>query len=409
MSSTATPWARRIGVLGGAGGLALAAYTLTRVKPPFFDEVQYLTQARKLATATSLRTWLLENDTGPTGPWYALLHFALSGGTGALPVPWLRLVNLVLLVGVLFVIARCLRATDQEEWKTWLVMGVPMTWVFAGMALTELPAMIGIAAVLLGAISYRRLPAEAHGWGQLAAMALGTAIATSGRQTYLVTVPALWLVAARPQRSWAPAAALVVGMIPIMVVFAIWGGTVPPRVHQLAGGGLVPRHAVMALGIAGMTSLLIAPGFIWQHRQWAIPIGGIVAAANAAFGLVKVTTLTSVQRFLGHPMLGRAIEVTLGVLFIAAAGAFVCALLRESWQRREREFLGLALAIVLLCGVCAAITHQFNSRYVGVALPFFVLALAPWIRPTPWTAVRLIAGMLIGAAVLHSYYVFVLE
>ena len=389
--------------LGVVGFGVLIAMTLAQRLPPIFDEVPHLELANRLATSHSFISWLRENDISAPGPLHPVMHYLLSGGSGHLPAPWFRLVNLVLLGGMLALLAWVLRLRGQPNWKVWSVFGVPMVWGFAGMALTELPAMIGLALAVGAAIWLGRNPDDRRRPWALAGLGVGTALSLLGRQTYLVVLPTLgWLALTR--RGWlAPLIVLVLSAIPIGIVFCIWGGTVPPLLAYVSGG-LVPEHALLALGVCGALVALVAPGFLLAHLRWTLPAGVVTAVINLSFRIVKFTTLTSLQRMMPYPAISQAVEAALGIGFAALGGAWVAAVAAEIKCRRDREFTGLAVAVVLLCAACAAIAHIFSSRYAGMTLPFLVPMLAPWIIPGRWAVIRLAVAMTIGAAVLYSYY-----
>jgi hypothetical protein len=359
--------------------------------------------ARRLPPATSWSAWLNANDQGPTGPLHAILHNLASGGHGHLPVPWFRAVNPFFLAVIILLLGTCLKIQQQSAWKAWSVLGAPMIWVLTGMALTEIPAMLGLTAAITAAMWLGRNPSAVSRWPALALVSVGMAVSMTGRQTYLVALPAVWWLAQSPGRRCGPSIALALSLIPIGIVFYIWGGLVPPLLGYV-GQGLAPRHALMALGIAGTLSLLLAPGFIWQHRRWSLPFGLMAAIINLVGGILPFTSLTSVQKILPLPSLGLLIEAVVALVFAGMIGAFLAALIAETARSRNREFAGCAAGVLLLAGACAGVTHLFSSRYMGMTLPFMIPMLAPWIKSGRWAAARLVVGSLTGAAILYSYY-----
>lgn len=394
--------------VGLAGFVVLCGYVMTRTKPPIYDEVPYFVQVDALGSSDSFRTWLVNNDTGPIGPVHALMHYALSGGHGVLPAPWFRLVNLILLASVLALIALQLRcARISAAWESALVgMAVPMVWVMAGMALTELPAMIGVAVAYYAA---SKLDTEPNTTVLVRviltmAIALGVMVAVCGRQTYLLVVPMIPLLAARDRRSLVYAVAgAILGMIPALWLFMTWGGVVPPKMASV-GGGLKLAHGLQAVSYVGVIVLLIAPSFFRCHWRKSLLVSGGVFFLNLMVPMVHFAPMATVHKALGDGLLVRVALWGAGQIFLLSGAFFLVTVLSEVWQGRDRRFAAYAFAVLALCGACVAITHQFSSRYVGMSLPLLIPMLAPWYCFTPWGIMRWLLGMGIGAVTLHSYY-----
>ena len=405
-----SPWPAIYRWVGIIGYVLLAAYVLRQTKPPFYDEVNHLAQVRALRSSRSFYLWLVNNDTSAAGPVYPLLHSALARNDGGLPPPWLRLPNLVLLGFVIVTMTGALRQMrcPQPGAAAMAVFAVPMIWVLSGMALTEIPAMAGISAAYYAAavLGSGEPLSTVRRWLLLGLLAGGVAIGVCGRQTYLVAIPALILLGAQTRKQSIPiVAALTVGLIPAGMLFLVWGGMVSPKLAHV-GGGLRIVHGVDAICYAGVVSLLIAPCFFIERWRWALPAAGGAVLVNSLTGALQFTSLTSAQRWLGSPKLAAGLAGIVNQWFIAAGAAFTAAILINAWQSKDRKFLGSAVGVIMLCGVCAAITIQFSSRYVGMTVPFLIPMLAPWMKFGPWAVGRLIVGMGLGALALHSYFVF---
>lgn len=386
----------------------LSLYVLLQTRPIFWDEIPYLERAQALVGAESFRAWLIENNTMPSGPLHGLMHYALSAGQGALPVPWVRLPNLVLLAGVMALVAASLKRSEAPRVAVFGILAVPMTWIVTGMAISELPAMFGAALATLGAIASD--VREDVGWrGRLPGLAMltgGIVLATTGRQTYLAALPGLAVVAVRSWRNAAAAAlAFGIGLVPIAALVVIWGGLVPPKM-AFVGGGVKPLHAVLALCLTGVAAIFLAPRFYWAFRRYVLAAIAVALLANFAFDFVHFTTLTSLQRLLGHPAITRWIERIVGLGILSAGAGFVSASAAAIWKCRDRRLTGWALAVFALCGAMAGVTHQFSSRYAAMSLPFLILMLAPWMDVGRWAGVRIVVGGTLGLAALHSYYLY---
>jgi hypothetical protein len=403
-----TLWVRGWISAGFLAFTALCAGVLLQQKEPFFDEIAYLAQAETYNSSASFKLWLLNNETGATGPVHALMHYGLSGGKGVLAAPWFRAPNLVLLAGVVVLLRQILKTRhDENPWaKALVALAIPMTWVFAGMALTEMSAMIGLAAALYAAT---RLDSEdQHSstmcWIWMVLMAVGVAVAVCGRQTYLIAVPAIPLIAARDRRTFLfSAASAAAGLLPAVWLFVTWGGLIPPK-QAFVGNGIVVGHGILALCYVGLTTVLLAPGFLLSRWRIALPVSMLAVIANLVFGVVRFGTMTSVQKLIGYPEITQIFVWAGQQLFVFSGAAFAVTALAEIMQHRERRFAAHAYGVLSLCVACVAITHLFSSRYAGMNLPFLVPMLAPWIRFTPWAILRLVFGMILGAAILYSYY-----
>jgi hypothetical protein len=72
----------------------------------------------------------------------------------------------------------------------------------------------------------------------------------------------------------------------------------------------------------------------------------------------------------------------------------------------RREVWGLVshFGLILLLMWPVIMKVQYSSRYTLMALPFLVLAAKDHYRVNSYTTARTIAGGLIGAAVLWTYY-----
>jgi hypothetical protein len=405
-----TSWAATYLTCCALAFVAIAAYVLLQDRGPLYDEPVHLARAKALAGSSSISEWLNSNTTSSPGPTYAVMHYALSGGSGALSVPWLRIPNLVLLLVIVTLAALHLRdlGTSSAVAAAASIAAVPMTWVLSGLALTEIPAIGGIALAVYAA---HRLAVEKSVKGHprlLAglALAVGIAVAVCGRQTYLPAVAALvWLASSSKRATFIALASVVVGLVPAMTIFWIWKGLVPPglvkEIH--AERGLVPLHAVLAFGYAGVAALLIAPRFYLQGRKQTATIlaAGLVSAA--VFG-GTFAPFGSAKTLFGGVLAGLLTHVGSRII-PAVGGAFAAAVALEVFRRRaERPLVAHGTGLALVCGVCAALPFAFSSRYVGMCLPFLVPLLAGHIVFGPWAVGRLLVGVSAGAVALRGYF-----
>jgi len=383
----------------------LFCFVLTSSKPPFFDEPLHLKPALAFDKASSLVGWLNGNDSSAPGPLYALLHYSISLGQGALPVPWVRLPNLLLLCLIFAACAELLkRRSPLALFYASTIVAVPSTWVISGMALTEIPSMMGISVALLagyalGDQAERGNPIKWH-----FCLLAGVIVALLGRQTYLVTIPGIWLLACRDVKTAAlTACTLALGTVPLLLLVLVWGGFVPPRLANL-GSSLQLRHFIIALGYAGAFSFILAPS--WFAPRWKLILLSAIPACllNTIGGAIYHDPLRSLQSVAGLSAFSSLINWGSSQLIVALAAAFFCTIVADCFDNRDRYTIALSWGILSLCASCAGISHQFSSRYIAMATPFLILLISRKATPGAWATLRLLLGGGIGAASLFSYY-----
>ena len=107
-----------------------------------YDEapfVEYVSLLHRYGFTTEFLSAL----TGTVGPLYAFVHAAFEPLTGLRPVG-MRLVNVLLLAAVFGLLALWLTRRRAADWAASAVsvLAIWMTWVMAGMALSEMPALL---------------------------------------------------------------------------------------------------------------------------------------------------------------------------------------------------------------------------------------------------------------------------
>ena len=239
--------------------LALVAVVVTSPPEHVFDETDYANYVL-LLHQHGLSVEFLKALTGAAGPLYAFVHFALEPVTQLLPVR-MRLVNVVLLVVVAGVLAACLKRRGCSDYlvASGSILVVPMTWVLAGMALTEMPAMLFAALGLY--LQLRGVEALGRGravLGWFAASGICIGVAVWGRQPYLVLAGVPVLLALLDRRVRLPAV-IVVGIVMASAIplGAAWQGLVPPSDEVALG--LAPLNGLISLGYIGVCFFLLAP------------------------------------------------------------------------------------------------------------------------------------------------------
>lgn len=385
--------------------LVLLAAILTSPTELVFDENRYADYP-DLVGRLGLSLALLEQLNGAAGPLYAVVHFLLKPLTRLDPTA-MRLANLALFLAVVALIGVSLRRLAIAE--PWLgaaaILGVPMSWVLAGLALTDAPALVFVAANL--ALQLRGLAALARGeeplpWFAAAGVTLG--IAVLGRQTACIFAATPLLLAAIDRRLIVPV--LVQGAIATVMALPLviaWGGPVPPLDDTEFGIG--PDNALIALGYLLVGLLLLTPAPNWLLR-WPSLAGGLaLLALNAATGLALVFPLAAiVDNFLSEGGM-YAYGVACGSLLLWAGSAFLVWTVGRAWQGRNDPKLVLIHAGLVAVSLGPAfIGNVFSSRYAAMALPYLILAAAPHRAPGPATNLKIALGSALGLAALLGYY-----
>ena len=268
-------------------------------------------------------------------------------------------------MAVTLILVTSLKRKGDDYWAAgFSVLVVPMVWPVAGMALSEMSAMVFVTLSLY--LQLRGLKAfdadrSALAWFLAAGVSLG--IAVWGRQPYLLLCGVAVLIALLEQGLRLPMAIFVgaAGSLAIPL-FAIWKGFVPPSQHLLPGFSV--SHALLWFGYTGVCFIL-AP---------------------------------SAARLYGN--LAGSLFLSFGVLSLAM-------LLRMIWKSRK-DTKGLTINAGLLCVGAAPLfdTHQYSSRYTAMSLPYLILAAQPWRQWSLKTVMLTVLGCGLGFLSLKEYFSF---
>jgi hypothetical protein len=392
--------------------IALLAFLFLVMKSPdryIYDEHAYV-PGISLLHRYGLTTTFLNSLEGAAGPLYAFVQVIFQPLTELRPVR-MRLVNIFLLATVAAILATWLR---QQKCVNYCVAScsmlvVPMTWAIAGMALTEMPAMVFVTLSLY--LQLRGLEALARGdrtvlrWFFVSGVSLG--IAVWGRQPYLllVGVPALLAILERRLRM----SALVFGCVVIVFalpLFLIWKGLVPPS-NQQTVQGIAPTHSLISLGYTGICFLLLAPGLAKLPSRVVAGLVVLTVIANALTGAVVLYPVRSIlDRFISVSALP-AFGNLCGSLFLSCGVVFSALLIKLTWDQRKNLKI-VAVHAGLLCVAVSPVfvAHQYSSRYTAMSLPYLLLAAQPLRQWKFSTVVTSAVGCGVGFLTLLEYFLF---
>lgn len=387
-------------------GAALIVLVALSPRYPVYDEKWFL-DTLDLVRQQGLSRGFLREFPGAAGPTFTLV-FATVDSVAPLGFPWLRFINVGLLLASIVLIWRILEATPGPALLAASLIVLPTVGVSAGMALTEMPAaFFAVGAVFMMTLAKDPDARPVSTWLAVLACGLSTAAAVLGRQNYLVMLPCLVLAFDWPprQRDILHTAIIVAVVLTIAgPVFILWGGLVPPR-SATSGEGFSLANGIKSAGYAGLIVFLFAPeifSVLWRRKLLlavafvlSIPVALMLGTA------VPMVSLTRTLPAQATSAIASGFSFALAFAAICFAGCFAF----HIWQHRANWLTRFAGSTALL-GILsnAKITHQFSSRYVFVFLPFIVLAAAPAVRMSWHLPLRLAIGAGISLTALASYY-----
>ena len=349
----------------------------------------------------------LNSLTRPTGPLYSFVHVVFEPITQLRPVR-MRFVNVFLLVLLAGVLAAWLERQRQSDY--WVVgcsvLVVPMTWVVAGMALSEMSAMVFVTLSLylqLRGLEALKAGRPVRGWLFASGVCLG--IAVWGRQPYLLLcgIPVLAAVLDRRLRM---AAVIFVGVVLAMAIplFMIWRALVPPSSHE-AQQGISVTNGLTSLAYTGICFLLVAPRSRWLPVKVLLGLVALSIVANMSLGALVLYPIKSViDRHLPVSMVSLYGSIC-GSLFLSCGVVFLAVLLRMICVDLK-DLSRVTVSGGLLCLAISPmfISHQYSSRYTAMSLPYLILAAQPWRRWGLETVIAAVLGCGVGFLSLFGYF-----
>lgn len=394
------------------GGLLVVAFLallmLVATSPHrFLYDEPYFANYIPLLHQYGLTAKFMNSLTGTVGPLYAFVHVAFEPLTNLQPVR-MRLVNVFLLVVVAGILASWLKRQKCSDYGVagCSVLVVPMTWVLAGLALSEMPALVFVTLSLyLQLRGLESLEQGRHVLGWFFASAIFLGIAVWGRQPYLLLSGVPVLVALR-ERRLRITVLIFAGTVMALAIplFIIWKGLVPPS-HYVVQQGLSLTHGLLSLGYTGICFLLLAPRSRWLPVKALIGLVVLTAAANASLDAFVLFPLWSVvDRYLPDSAVS-AYGNLCGSLFLSCGVVFLVLLLRIIWEGRK-ELRLVTVNAGLLCVAVSPIfiAHKYSSRYTAMSLPYLILAAQPWREWRLKTVITAVVGCGVGFISLFGYF-----
>ncbi len=398
-------------IVGILGLLLLALLIASSPLTLCYDEPYHLAVAHRVIESTWSEALVDPKSQSAAGPLFAAVHVVLQPLT-KLDAPGVRWVNYSLLLLTIVVLASSVTLTGQLQWRPGLsLLSVPFLWPCVGMALTELPALLAFSIYiycflrLLEALGDNPVQVKPvfYVWSVAAGVALGASIL--GRQTYLIVVPSVLVLAFLKPRFW-QLGVITIGTALLVCVwpFLLWKGLVPPS-QQHTNSGLRLQNLMLSLTYVTAATIIIRPRWI-NFRN--IPFVAVALLVGFVFTWLSRDYNNPPAKSLLMRLFGEKFSLLLGFIVGAALGSLSILWCIETVKRgwRERSDLGrLFLYATLLALIVAPlkVSHLFSSRYVVGALGVLVLVLFDN-KTERFENSRLCLGILLGSFMLYTYY-----
>jgi hypothetical protein len=401
-----------------AGFIAMVIVVLVYNRPPFYDEPAYLADVTLLHHHGFSRDWLLGLH-GSAGPLYSAVQYFFEPVTHLAP-PFIRLLNGVFLLGVMYYTHLTLRVLHLYGGYAWYSMAIPVTYVVAALALTEMPAMLFFTMSLYLSVKASRTASFILVLVCALAAGICMGVAIAGRQPYLLTVPViafLFLLNKNPRNRWLPAFIFIPAALALpLYIFYVWNGLVPPIdtlfYARLAGQGIAwrPDSVLLCIAYFAICFLLIAPALYRlpgrkEGAGWLL-LYIVLVILNCLFGWIPWLPMESlVKKLLVKPTWVQFSANAIGAGLLLFSLYFIVTIGRWAIEKkRQPETLVFFIAMLALAFTCIKITSGFSSRYAAQALPLMVLAGSYFREHAPLPIPRVLAGITIGLTSLLFYF-----
>ena len=283
---------------------------------------------------------------------------------------------------------------------------IPTVWVCTGIALDEMLGLVLLTGALvpLGKNVFESLDPPWKRALRFLVAGVGVGLASLDRQPFVLASFAVLIASIICRRHVASAMLTPVASILVLAPAIItWQGLTPPLVGSHAG--LSPEHGVLSFAYGGLFTLLIAPGYL-RFERWQVWFAVLSSfAINIPFRVIVMEPAKSLAlRFIPHNLVS-LYGLVCGTLLLAVSIFYGFTVVVRTFEARKEVWrLVSQFGLILLLTWPVIMKVQYSSRYTLMALPFLVLAVQDHYRVNSYTTVRAVAGGMIGAAVLWTYY-----
>ena len=389
------------------------------LKPPFYDEDEYLSNVDILKQYGLGSDYLL-NLIGSAGPLFSIIHYLFEPLT-QLKAPHVRLVNYIFLLGTIYFVALILKNISNTTTWTYAmyIMVSPLTYVMAGLALTEMPAIFFYTIAIYSALK----STETNNYAGAVSYALvgGTCLsfAIMGRQPYLLTLaafPILFFSFQDVKRRLILFLTFAIFSLAIpLLVFWVWKGLVPPEDGSLytnlakAGKSFEPIHIFNFLFYAAVGVFFVAPEFYYQlNKKSAYILTGsfiILLAVNLYINFSLFLPIRTIFKNIFPSQVIIFGEYFFGAAVVLAGVAFTILMIQSlKYLKYKKEVVFAVAAIILLAISCGKITWGFSSRYTSQAIPLLLVLGSYYYKNSNWNILRILVGVTLGLASITFLY-----
>lgn len=349
--------------------------------PPYADEIHYHRTVLRFVEDPSVRTMSTYDEV--TAP-LTFVIYALWGTLFGSDLPTLRCLSLLLAFILQFLLYLLIeRVSGSARRAYWLGVVMVLNPYMLGLNVvvyTDVLALIGLVVLLHGMI--RR-----NAWLVL----LGSACATLSRQYMIFATGAtclyllVVLLHGRDRRDLMTLVATALSALPLLALFALWGGSAPPegRLHWLQGEVISWRPSYVVAYVA-MLPVYVLPVIVWRWRTlygerslwlWSLPFVPLFAVAPVApseitLRLSEYETIGIVHRGLVS-LFGDGPRVE-GLLFAfwVLGLPVILWIARDAWRRRQRPDLALYLDLAILAFIAVMpVSFHVWEKYLLPLLP----------------------------------------
>ena len=355
-------------------------------------------------------TEFLRHFSGMAGPLNPMLHWLLRPLTGAVP-PGVRLVNFMVLGIIIWQFRNALG---------YRILFIPMTFICAGYAMTELSAMLCLTCSVFVLPLEANLDVVSKKESVKISSLLGISgillsFAIAGRWNYLAILPIfwLWVLILFFKENKVGILLFIIGslLFPAWILYA-WGGITPPEAVAVEGYKTLdfePRQLILSSCFTALIVIMLRPQWLLEMRKNIyvfLYLSIFIFVSNSLLGYYDFLPAKSVfNRFFGEEE-KYYFSNFFGSLSICMGLVFFYNLFLHTWKRKQEwNYLFYAICTVMIILTSVKMTTIFSSRYPYQALPFLLLMLkyeekteTKW-----WEIILAIGGIAWGILTWFSY------